>query len=38
MIDKFPNAVPEIPVSDITRAAAYYVNNLGFTLDWGGED
>jgi predicted lactoylglutathione lyase len=33
---EFPGAVPEIPVSDIDEAAAYYVNNLGFTLDWGG--
>jgi len=38
MMNEFPGAVPEIPVSDITRAAAYYENNLGFTLDWGGED
>lgn len=35
---EFPGAVPEIPVSDITEAAAYYEKNLGFTLDWGGED
>jgi predicted lactoylglutathione lyase len=34
----FPPAVPEIPVSDIRKAAAYYENNLGFTLDWGGEE
>ena len=34
----FPGAVPEIPVADIDRAAAYYQNQLGFTLDWGGED
>jgi predicted lactoylglutathione lyase len=33
---EFPGAVPEIPVSDINAAADYYVNNLGFTLDWGG--
>jgi predicted lactoylglutathione lyase len=38
MMDEFPGAVPEIPVTDITKAAAYYENNLGFTLDWGGED
>jgi uncharacterized glyoxalase superfamily protein PhnB len=37
MISSFPGAVPEIPVSDITKAAAYYQNALGFTLDWGGE-
>ena len=31
---KFPGAVPEIPVSDLKNAAAYYENNLGFTIDW----
>jgi predicted lactoylglutathione lyase len=31
-------AVPEIPVSDIDTAGAYYENQLGFTIDWGGED
>jgi predicted lactoylglutathione lyase len=35
---EFPGAVPEIPVSDINAAADYYMNNLGFTLDWGGEE
>src|SRR5438094_3945162 len=35
---EFPDAVPEIPVRDINEAAAYYENNLGFTLDWGGEE
>jgi uncharacterized glyoxalase superfamily protein PhnB len=34
---EFPGAVPEIPVRDINEAAAYYENNLGFTVDWGGE-
>jgi len=34
----FPGAVPEIPVRDINEAAAYYANNLGFTMDWGGEE
>lgn len=32
-----PAAVPEIPAADIDKAAAYYVNALGFTFDWGGE-
>jgi uncharacterized glyoxalase superfamily protein PhnB len=32
---KLPGAVPEIPVSDMERAIAYYRNILGFTLDWG---
>ncbi|HZM16876.1 MAG TPA: VOC family protein [Candidatus Krumholzibacteria bacterium] len=34
----FPGPVPEIPVRDIATAVAYYQNNLGFTLDWGGEE
>jgi uncharacterized glyoxalase superfamily protein PhnB len=31
----FPAGVPEIPAADVDRAAAYYVDVLGFTLDWG---
>jgi hypothetical protein len=38
MKSEFPSAVPEIPVRDINKAAAYYQRNLGFTLDWGGEE
>jgi predicted lactoylglutathione lyase len=34
---EFPAAVPEIPVSDIAAAAAYYKDRLGFTIDWGGD-
>ena len=34
----FPPAVPEIPVANIDKAAAYYVDTLGFTLDWGDEE
>lgn len=34
----FPPAVPEIPVSDIDIACAYYKDQLGFAIDWGGED
>ena len=34
----FPPAVPEIPVRDISQAVAYYRNQLGFNLDWGGEE
>jgi uncharacterized glyoxalase superfamily protein PhnB len=30
----FPQAVPEIPVSSVEQAAAYYVQALGFHLDW----
>ena len=37
MKSEFPGAVPEIPVTDIASAAAYY-QNLGFSLDWGGEE
>ncbi|MBL8231880.1 MAG: VOC family protein [Bryobacterales bacterium] len=32
----FPAAVPEVPVADVSQAASYYVETLGFTLDWGG--
>lgn len=35
MPGRFPQAVPEIPVGNIQKAAAYYVTVLGFTLDWG---
>ena len=34
----FPPAVPEIPAANIEKAVAYYVDKLGFTLDWGGEE
>jgi uncharacterized glyoxalase superfamily protein PhnB len=30
-----PAPVPEIPAANIDKAAGYYVNTLGFTLDWG---
>ncbi len=33
----FPAAVPEIPAVSVDKAAAYYVNTLGFTFDWGDE-
>ena len=36
MTFRFPTPVPEIPVRDIAAAAAYYQQNLGFSLDWGG--
>ncbi len=38
MKSEFPGAVPEIPVSDLNRAAHYYQRNLGFTLDWSNEE
>ena len=31
---ELPGPVPEIPVRDVAAAAAYYKNNLGFTVDW----
>jgi predicted lactoylglutathione lyase len=34
---EFPGAVPEIPVSDLKKAVAYYESNLGFSIDWGAE-
>lgn len=38
MAPTFPGAVPEIPVNDLTEAVTYYERNLGFTLDWRGDD
>jgi len=38
MKSELPAPVPEIPVREINTAAAYYQRNLGFTLDWGGEE
>ena len=38
MKDEFPEAVPEIPVSDMQAALDYYESKLGFTKDWGGAD
>ena len=34
MLTHFPKAVPEIPVSNVDKAAEYYVNVLGFHFDW----
>ena len=34
---QFPGAVPEIPVSNLKKAGAYYESCLGFTIDWGSE-
>jgi uncharacterized glyoxalase superfamily protein PhnB len=33
-----PTPVPEIPAANVDKTAAYYVNTLGFTHDWGGDD
>jgi len=38
MITQFPQAVPEIPVSNVEKAAEYYVNALGFHFDWGNDE
>ena len=38
MKHEFPAAVPEIPVTDMDAALAYYQDKLGFTHDWGGSD
>lgn len=37
MLTHFPQAVPEIPVSNVEKAAEYYVNALGFEFDWGND-
>lgn len=38
MLTDFPKAVPEIPVRNVEKAAAYYVNLLGFHFDWGDDE
>jgi uncharacterized glyoxalase superfamily protein PhnB len=38
MLNHFPPAVPEIPVSNVDKAAEYYVNVLGFHFDWGNDE
>ena len=38
MLTHFPQAVPEIPVGNVDNAAEYYVNVLGFSVDWGNDD
>ena len=37
MSEPFPSAAPEIPVSDVARAALYYEKCLEFRWDWGME-
>jgi hypothetical protein len=37
MLTRFPQAVPEIPVSNVEKAAEYYVKVLGFCFDWGND-
>ena len=38
MLTRFPTAVPELPVSNVDKAAEYYVSVLGFRLDWGNDE
>lgn len=38
MNQPFPGAVPELPVSDVARAAVYYEKCFGFHWDWGVEE
>jgi uncharacterized glyoxalase superfamily protein PhnB len=38
MTSTFPGAVPEIPVTEIAAAAAYYRDCLGFAIDWSDEE
>ncbi|HVH70673.1 MAG TPA: VOC family protein [Candidatus Dormibacteraeota bacterium] len=38
MLTHFPQAVPEIPVSNVEKSAEYYVNVLGFHFDWGNDE
>ncbi len=38
MSEPFPGAVPQMPVSDVKRAALYYEKCLGFHWDWGTQD
>jgi uncharacterized glyoxalase superfamily protein PhnB len=35
---QFPQAIPELPVSNVDAAAKYYVEMLGFTFDWGNDE
>ena len=35
MLAHFPQAVPEIPVANVDKAAEHYVKVLGFSYDWG---
>lgn len=32
---QFPPVCPEVPVSDLAEAMAWYRDRLGFTIDWG---
>jgi catechol 2,3-dioxygenase-like lactoylglutathione lyase family enzyme len=34
---RFPAAIPEVPVTSLAAALAYYRDRLGFTVDWSDE-
>ena len=34
---RFPQACPEVPVSDLAAGLAYYRDQLGFVVDWSDE-
>ena len=36
-MNTLPPAIPEVPVSDLPAALAYYRDVLGFTVDWADE-
>lgn len=38
MSPRLPSPIPQIPVSDLSRAISFYESRLGFTLDWQYED
>jgi uncharacterized glyoxalase superfamily protein PhnB len=35
---ELPAPVSEIPAANVDKAVAYYVNTLGFSSDWGGDE
>lgn len=35
---QFPSVCPEIPVSDLAAALAYYKDKLGFNIDWSADE
>ena len=37
MPTRLPQAVPEIPVTNVDAAAEYYASVLGFSVDWGND-
>ena len=35
---QFPSVSPEIPVSSLPKALVYYLDQLGFNIDWSAEE